>query len=361
MSEVKSIKDADVAGKRVLVRVVLNEPLKDGVVVDDVRLRAIVPTLELLRAKGATTMTLMGYVGRPEGKVVEMLRVAPVVAALSKLTDMTGIVVLENLRFDPREEANDPAFAQELAAHGDVFVNDAFADSHRAYASTVGVAKLLPSYAGLLLQKEIEHLSAALTPPQGSIALIGGVKFETKVPLIKKLLGVYSEILLGGALGDDLIKARGLPFGESRVSTVPVPVEVASNKHLLMATDAVVLEEEANAERTTSVVDIRHNERIVDLGPQTAKLWAEKISAAPFLLWNGPMGIYEQGYTDGTDILAAALVASGMQAVIGGGDTAAAVGKYTFDPAKVFVSTGGGAMLQFLVDGTLPAIEALRQ
>lgn len=360
MQEVTSVQGADLAGKRILVRVDLNVPLKDGKVMDDLRLRTAVPTLELIAQKGAANIIILSSAGRPGGQVVESLRMAPIEAKLRDLTHVS-FEMHENLRFDPREEANDEGFAKELAGLGDIFVNEAFADSHRAHASIVGIPKLLPSYAGLRFSEEISRLSEALTPPQGSVAIIGGAKFETKVPLIKKLLELYGTVLLGGALGNDLIKARGLPFGSSKVSETPVPPEVAQNERLLVPTDAIFSEVSSNAERSGLVVDVRANEMVIDIGPQTSQTWADIISAAPFVLWNGPVGVYEKGYADGTDALAAALTESGVRAVVGGGDTAAAVEKHRFDPAKVFVSTGGGAMLQFLADGTLPGIEALKR
>jgi len=360
MAEVKSVRDAGVSGKRVLVRVDFNVPIKDGKVLDDLRIRAALPTLELLQKKGAAKIILLAHLGRPDGKAVEGLRMAQVEARVRELTAVP-FELHENLRFDPREEQNDDAFAKELAGLGDIFINEAFADSHRAHASIVGIPKFLPSLAGLRFEEEVRRLSLALTPPQGALAVIGGVKFETKVPLIKKLLELYAEVLLGGALANDVIKARGLPFGGSLVSDTPVPEEIASNERLLIPEDAIFTETGSNAERSGRVVDIRAEESIIDIGPATSKRWAEKISKVPFVLWNGPMGIYEQGYRDGTDVLAAELVRSGVPAVVGGGDTAAAVNKFSFDPQKVFVSTGGGAMLQFLADGTLPAIEALKQ
>ncbi len=358
MPKIKSVRDADVAGKRVLVRVDFNVPLQDGAVVDDLRIRTALPTLELLHTKGAAKIILLAHLGRPEGVVVESLRLSLVEAHTRRLTQVP-FEMHENLRFDPREEANDKNFAQELASLGDVYVNEAFADSHRAHASIVGVPALLPGYAGLRFEEEVLKLTPALTPPPGSIAIVGGVKFETKVPLIKKLLSLYTEVLLGGALGNDLLKARGLPFGGSVVSDIPVPSDVASNDNLVVPTDAIFAEKGSNAERSASVVDIRINESVIDIGPVTAKEWAAKILKAPFVLWNGPMGMYEQGYRDGTDALASALAEAGVPAVVGGGDTVAAVEKHTFNVEKVFVSTGGGAMLQFLVDGTLPGIEAL--
>ncbi len=361
MQEIKSVRDAEVSGKRVLLRVDFNVPIKDGVIEDDMRIRAALPTIQLLLEKGAAHILILTHLGRPKDASDTSASVAPVAAHLLTLINSPSIEVRENLRFDPREEANDPAFAAELAALGDVYVNDAFSNSHRFHASMVGIPKLLPSYAGLKLLEEIEHLTPALNPPQGSLALIGGAKFETKIPLITKLLSLYSSLLLGGALANDVIKARGLPFGASLISDTPVPENIAGNERLEVPGDAIFAETGSNAERSGSVVDIRTNEGVIDIGPATSKSWAEKISKAPFVLWNGPMGIYEQGYRDGTDVLAAALAASGVHAVVGGGDTAAAVHKQTFDPAKVFVSTGGGAMLEFLADGTLPAIEALKQ
>lgn len=358
MSKIKSVKDADVAGKRVLVRVDFNVPLKDGKVQDDLRIRAALPTLDLLHKNGASKIILLAHLGRPGGKDVVGLRMAQVESRVRELTAVP-FEMRENLRFDSREEENDETFAKELAGLGDIFVNEAFADSHRMHASIVGIPKFLQSYAGLRFEEEVGRLTLALTPPQGALAIIGGIKFETKVPLIKKLLELYAEVLLGGALANDLIKARGLPFGESLLSDTPVPKEIASNERLLIPEDAIFAESGSNSERSGFVVDIRANESIIDIGPTTSKRWAEKISKAPFVLWNGPMGIYEQGYRDGTDVLAAQLVHSGKLAVVGGGDTAAAVSKFSFDTQKVFVSTGGGAMLQFLADGTLPAIEAL--
>lgn len=356
MQEVKSVENADVVGKRVVVRCDLD--VLEGDKVIDARLRAAVPTLKLLKEKGAAQIVVIGHVGRPEGKVVEMLRVAPVAARLQELAGVE-LEVKENLRFDPREEANDPEFAKELAALGDIFVNESFASAHRAHASTVGIAKLLPSYAGLQFVQEVEHILAATNPPQGSVAIIGGAKFETKRPLLDKLLATYSEVLLGGALGNDVIKARGWPVGGSLIST-PVPVEIASNERLFVASDAVLKNIDAGAERTALVVDTQEHEAIVDIGPTTAVLWADKVERAPFVLWNGTLGIYEQGFAIGTDALAQAILQSGANALIGGGDTVAAIEKFNFDPRKVFISTGGGAMLELLTLGTLPGIEALK-
>ena len=367
MQEIKSVRDADVSGKRVLVSVDFNVPLKDGAIVDDTRIRAALPTLELLVGRGAKVVVLT-HLGRPEGKVVEGLRVAPLAKRLGELMHQTvtvspaqsNFMMLENLRFDPREEANDPALAKEMAALGDLYVNDAFSNSHREHVSVVGIPKLLPSYAGVRLVEEIEKLSEALTPPEGALAIIGGAKFETKQPLIEKLLPKYGRILLGGALGNDVIKARGLPVGASLVSATPASVELAGNDKLSVATDAAMEKQATKESRTGLVVDVRADERIADVGPITAAAWAQMAQDAPFVLWNGPLGIYEEGYTTATDLVAHAMSRSEGKAVVGGGDTGAALKKYSFDPTRVFLSTGGGAMLKFLTAGTLPGIEALK-
>jgi len=358
--EVRSVREADVKGKRVLVRADFNVPLKGGAVVNDVRIKAVVPTLEFLHTAGASQIILLIHLGRPGGKVVEDLRVAPVEARLRELTK-APFELRENLRFDQREEASDEGFAKELAGLGDIFVNDAFADLHRPHTSIVGIPKFLPSYAGLLVEREVEMLTKALTPPAGALAILGGAKFETKIPLITELLKHYPRVLLGGALGNDVIKARGLNTGSSIVSTTPVPVELATEERLLVPVDAVVRDANLNAERTALIHDLRAVEGVVDLGPATTTLWQEEVKSASFVLWNGPLGIYEDGYKRGTEAVAETLVKANVPAMVGGGDTTAAIAHFSFDPAKVFLSTGGGAMLEFLAKGTLVGLEPLKK
>ncbi|MDO8548310.1 MAG: phosphoglycerate kinase [bacterium] len=320
MQEVKSVRNADVKGKRVLVRCDLD--VLDGTQVIDARLCAAIPTLKLLRGKEAAQIVIVGYVGRPGGKVVEELRVAPVAKRLHELAPGVNFEVKENLRFDPREESNEEGFAKELAGLGDIFVNESFATAHRPYASIVGIPKLLPSYAGLQFMSEVEHLSHALTPSPGSIALIAVTKAD-KIPLINKLATLYDKVLVGG----------------------PVPSDYAP-----LAPNIVL-----------PVDGIPELKGLLDIGPRTRAAWVQEVAQAPFVLWNGPLGWYEKGYRESTDAIAEKIISSGVGAVIGGGDTINALKKFKFDPAKVFLSTGGGAMLQFLVDGTLPGIEALRQ
>lgn len=388
MQKIRLVRDADVSGKRVVMRVDFNVPLKDGVITDDTRIKAALPTIALLLEKGAAHITLLTHLGRPEGKVVDTLRVLPIAERLTQLLSPNStlqrssvlastapdhlqsgasaayqisdkVTLQENVRFNAGEEANDPAYAQELAQLGDIFVNDAFADSHRAHASVVGVARLLPSYAGLLIEKEIQHLQKALTPPPGSVAVIGGAKFETKQPLIEKLLTLYSKVLLGGALGNDVVKSRGLPVGTSLVSSMPVPTSIASNENLVVAKDFIVSNNTTEEVRSIFESDTRIEEKIVDIGPASAVAWGKLVAAAPFVLWNGPLGMYEDGFTGATDTVASALAAANVEAVVGGGDTIAAVAKANFNPEKVFLSTGGGAMLEYLANGTLPGIEVL--
>ncbi len=323
MQGLKTVESAEVSGKRVLLRVDYNVPMEGTKVLDDSRIRATLPTISLLRDRGAAKIILATHLGRPDGKVVEALRTAPLLEHLKTLVTTTDIEMLENLRFNPGEETNDPAFAAELASHADVYINDAFAASHRAHASIVGVAKLLPAYAGLLVEREVAKLSEALTPAKPSLTIMGGAKLETKLPLIEKLSKIYDKVLVGGALANEY---KG----------------TAAN---------VLLPEDGIPQR----------EGMFDIGPTTQSTWREEIKKAAFVLWNGPVGMYEKPeYSAGTDAVAQALVDSGVQAVLGGGDTDEALAKFTFNPEKVFISTGGGATLDFLIDGTLPGLEVLK-
>ncbi len=340
--QLRNVADADVAGKRVLMRVDFNVPVQDGILGDDMRIKAAVPTIELLKQKGAAHITLMTHWGRPNG-VDESLRTAPLFARLGTLTDTSNMDMLENLRFNAGEDANDETFAKELAGNHDIFVNDAFAVCHRPAASVVGVAKLLPAYAGLLVQKEVEEISKALAPEEPALAIVGGAKFETKIPLLTKLLESYGQILLGGALANDMLKARGMDIKNSVASDTAVPAEMVADSRILVPTDY-----------------IWQDNKIMDIGPDTAHHWATLLATQKFVLWNGPLGWYEKGFASGTDTVAAALGNSQAHAVIGGGNTAEVLSKLHFDPARVFISTGGGAMLELITKSTLPGLEPLR-
>ncbi len=361
MDTIPSVRDAEVKDKKVLLRVDFNVPLSDtGEILDDSRIRAALPTIELLHGRGAHII-IASHLGRPEGAVVEGLRMAPVEKKLKELfPEGADIEVLENLRFEKGEEANDSEFSKQLAAHADLYVGDAFADMHREHASIVGVPKLIPAYLGLLAEKEVTHLTQALTPPPGAVAVFGGTKFETKIPLIEKMIPRYSKIFLGGVLGNDLLKYRGFTVGSSALSAKPVPMDIAGEEKIF-ASDDIIVREGDNSSRESRVTDVRLHEAIVDIGPTTSAKWSDEVTKAPFVLWNGPMGLYESGFTEGTDALAHAVAHNEGTSVVGGGDTLAAIHKTNFNPEKVFLSTGGGAMLQFLADGTLPGLEALKK
>ncbi len=368
----RSIKDIEVHGKRVLLRTGLNVPVDaSGAVGDVFRLTRALMTIEYLSGRGARTVVI-GHLGRSG----DSLR--PVYEKLASLTKTSirffdgafdaaraeaeklhdgECLMLENVRRDDGEEKNDLTFACTLADLGDLYVNDAFADSHRVHASIVGVATLLPSYAGLLMEEEVSQLSGALTPPSGSIAIVGGAKFETKQPLIEKLLGLYGKVCVGGAIANDFLKARGLNVGASLISDILPPSELVHDPRVLVQSDVVVRSE--SGARTCDAADIGGKEAIVDAGPETTEAWGSLIAQAPLVLWNGPLGVYEENFTAGTDALAQAIDTSARRAIVGGGDTLAAIEKFSFDSSQVFLSTGGGAMLEFLSTGTLPGIEAL--
>lgn len=371
--DLRSVSDVEVRGKRVLLRAGLNVPVSGGRVVDDFRLARATRTMELLLSRGAKVIVL-AHVGRGGESLV------PVVDALARrlrgtrpkfvasgLPDAATIaalregelLVLENVRKLPGEENNDAAFAQSLAALADVYVNDAFADSHRRHASVVGVSTLLPSYAGLLVLEEVERLSHALSPSKPAIAILGGAKFETKEPLVRKLADIYERVCVGGALVNDFYKAKGYEVGISLVSEQPPKLtDLLTHPRIELPMDIIVTT--GIASRAILPTEVRKEERIADAGPGTGARWATYIQEAGFVLMNGPLGIYERGFNAETERLAHALAESKARAVVGGGDTIAALEKTNFDPERVFLSTGGGAMLQFLADGTLPGLEPLK-
>ena len=365
MQKIKNVTEADVAGKRILLRADLDVANDDTAGdINDARIRANLPTISYLQGQNAKVV-IISHAGRPKGAVEKKLSLAPVAARLSALlgtpvicaSDCVGpsarktvsalregeVAVLENLRFESGEEKNDAEFARRLAEFGDIYVNEAFANSHRTHASMVALPALLPHFAGLHLQEEISRLSGALRPEHPALAIIGGAKFETKQPLIEKFLTLYDRVCVGGAIANDFLKARGVDVKKSRVSDLPVPRGISDNPHISLPEDFVW-----------------DAEVMADIGEKTARKWSEDIARAAFVVWSGPMGIYEQGFTKGMDILAEAIIKSSCRAVIGGGDTDAALGKHSFDSERVFLSMGGGAMLQFLADGTLPGVEALR-
>jgi phosphoglycerate kinase len=343
----------------ILVRAALNVPIVKGEVANDYRLRRALPTIQYLREKGAKVV-LISHIGEQGTETLE-----PVARALGKLISGVSfcpetvgpkargairdlspgdILVLENLRRNKGEKANDPAFARELAALGDAFVQDCFDTCHRPHASIIGLPALLPSYAGLLLEEEVAELSRALAPAHPALAVIGGAKFDTKEAVLTALLKTYDKVFVGGALGSDFLKAAGQSVGKSLVSNAdPAHIKkLLANPKLVLPVDSVIV-----------------NDMILDHGAGTVALLADLAHKAKTILWNGPLGKYEDGYVGATNGLARAIAASGAYSVVGGGDTIAAIEGLGLLGKFSFVSTGGGAMLQFLADGTLPGIEAL--
>jgi len=371
---IPTLAEADIrSGTRVLLRGSLNVPVKSGYVYDAFRLEKLLPTLSYLKERGAITV-LVGHIGRDSQ---ESLR--PVYRWFRERMDMVFVpavcgndvdvvvrslrpgecIMLENLRQHDGEENNDFAFARQLALYGSVYVNDAFAASHRKHASIVSVPRLLPHYAGMRFTEEYEALRRARTPATPSFCIIGGAKFETKEPLIAELVERYDSIFIGGALANDFLKGRGFPVGVSKVSARSVPDSLLWHEKLMLPEDVVV--DSDFGVRTIPVSDVREHERIMDVGPESIAKLAQEIRGAESVLWNGPTGYYEGGFVERTLELAEAIGGSGAHSVVGGGDTIAVLSAHGMLEHFSFVSTAGGAMLDFLADGKLPGVDALLQ
>ena len=388
-----TIRDIEVSNKRVLVRVDFNVPLDEetGAITDDSRIRAALPTIRYLIDRGARVI-LCSHLGRPKDKVVEKLRLAIVAQRLSQILgkpvkysrDSIGseakksvaelnsgdVLVLENIRFHPEEEQNDASFAQALASLADLYVNDAFGTSHRAHASIVGVTQYLPSAAGLLLEKEIETLSGITeNPAHPFAALLGGAKVSDKVDMIENIMGKVDYILIGGGMAATFLKAKAYEVGLSLVEADKIGVAAklmtkASRNHvrLLLPVDVAVANEiSPTAEvKIVGIEDIASDKRIVDIGPRTSSTFKETLQKCKTVFWNGPMGIYEiPQFAEGTKALANAMANLNATTVIGGGSTAEIVTDMGLSDKMSFVSTGGGASLEFVSGKALPGIAAL--
>lgn len=374
---VRTLDDLDVSGRRVLVRVDFNVPLTaDGGVRDDTRLRASLPTVRWLLDHGAKSIVLMSHLGRPDGKPNPKYSLKPVAARFGELLGQpvgfgadsgARVTLLENLRFDAREEANDPAFARELAAHGDVYVNDAFGTAHRAHASTAGVADYLPPAAGLLLQKEIDALGGALeSPVRPFVGVVGGSKISTKIAVLENLLPRVDRLLIGGAMMFTFLKARGCRVGRSLVEDGQLElarrISAEAGDKLLLPVDTVAAAE-LNTSVNTRVVDacaLPDDLMGLDVGPKTLEAWRPIVASAGTVLWNGPIGAYEIApFADGTVALARAVAESKATSVVGGGDLVAAIEAAGLADRMTHVSTGGGASLEFIEGKVLPGVAAL--
>lgn len=385
-----SVRDADVAGRTVLVRADLNVPLVDGRVGDDTRIRAALPTVELLRERGAR-IVLCSHLGRPEGRDPG-LSMAPVAARLGELlgTDVAlapGVVgpdveaaarelapgevlLLENTRWEPGEKANDPTLALALASPADLYVNDAFGAAHRAHASTAGVAHVLPAYAGLLLEREVRELTAVLADPDRPLVVVlGGAKVTDKVGVIERFLEIADSILIGGAMCFSFFRATRHATGNSLVEEEGIELARAalgraqgSRCELRLPTDLVLgASFSADAEPVTiEGVDVPDGMMGLDVGPATASSYADAIAAAGTVFWNGPMGAFElPPFAAGTRTVAEAVAATGATTIVGGGDSAAALTEFGLADRVSWLSTGGGASLELIEGKPLPGVEAL--
>lgn len=391
MNEKKSVKDIDVKGKRVFVRVDFNVPMEDGKVTDDTRIRAALPTIQYLVDEGAKVI-LSSHLGRPKGEVKEELRLT---AAGERLAELVGkpvkkldesvgenvkavvaamedgdIVLLENVRFHAGEEKNDPALAKQFAELADVYVNDAFGAAHRAHATTAGIAEFLPAVSGFLMQKELDVLGKALADPERPFtAIIGGAKVKDKIDVINHLLEKVDNLIIGGGLSYTFTKAQGHEVGtslleEDKIDLAKSFIKKAEDKgvNFYMPVDAVVADE-FSKDANTKVVDI---DKIpadymgLDIGPKTAEIYADVIKNSKLIIWNGPMGVFEMdAFANGTKAVANAMAETEGYTVIGGGDSAAAVEKFGVAEKMSHVSTGGGASLEFMEGKELPGVVAL--
>lgn len=387
----RTLKDLDLGGKRVLMRADFNVPLKDGAISDDTRIRAALPTINEVR-KNASKLVLISHLGRPKGERKPEFSLAPVAARLAellgtevKLSDAVvgtaaqqavaelpegGVLLLENVRFHKEETKNDPDFAAQLAQLGDVFVNDAFGTAHRAHASTEGVARLLPSAAGLLIEKEVAFFGSILSDPkQPLLAVVGGAKVSTKIAVLESLLPQCAAFVIGGGMAYTFLSAQGHSVGSSLleqdyVDTAKNFLAAAQKRgtEVVLPSDHIVATE-FSADATPVQVDavaIPDGHMAMDIGPATIKRVLEQIGAAATIVWNGPMGVFEfERFAAGTKATAEAIATSNAVSVVGGGDSVAAATEFGLADRFSHVSTGGGASLEFLEGKQLPGIVAL--
>ncbi len=391
--EKQTIRDIDVDGKRVLVRVDFNVP-RDKVtkrISDDTRIRAALPTIQYLidhRAK----IILCSHLGRPKGEIKSDLRLTDVAGRLSELlkkpvkhtSDCIGpevlravgemhegdVLLLENVRFHAQEEKNDPQFAKALAISADIFVNDAFGTAHRAHASTAGIAEYLPAVAGFLMEKELEFLGDALADPTRPFAMVvGGAKVADKIPLLQNVIEKVDILIIGGGMANTFLKAQGYEVGASLVENDQLDVargiiDTAATKgvQLLLPVDGIAAREftAESQHLTVSIGHVPHGWMLLDIGPETVKLFSQALGKCKTVVWNGPMGVFEfPAFADGTRAIAQVIASLDAVTIIGGGDSAAAVDQFGLTPRMTHVSTGGGASLEFLEGKTLPGVAAL--
>lgn len=388
--KIKSIRqEKNLKGKKVLLRVDFNVPLTDNGVIgrsEDYRIVKTLPTIKYLVAKGAKVI-IMAHLGRPDGKVVEKFRLDPVAKRLSQLLKKkvskskeiigwetetkigemknSDILMLENVRFDAREEKGDKVFAKALANLGDIFVNDGFAVSHRDQATVSTIQNYLPSYAGFLLEDEITYLSKVLKKPkQPLVVIIGGAKMETKIKVIKNFIKVVKKVLLGGALANTVLHVMGISVGNSRLEigmfSEVKKLRLIDNKIVVPIDGVMAIKTDATKGRMDALADIKPNELILDIGPETVKLYEKIIASAKMVMWNGPMGLIENPeFAKGTIALIKILAKSKAETIVGGGETVEMIRKMKLENKFTFISTGGGAMLEFLEGKKLPGLRRI--
>ena len=391
--QLNTIKEADLKGKRVLIRVDFNVPLKNGVVTDNTRIKAALPTVQYILEQGAS-LVVMSHFGRPKGQKNPDFSMAPIAKEFEKLLgrpvklapDVIGpeveaevkalkpgeVLLLENVRFYKEEEANDPEFAKTLASYGDIYCNDAFGTAHRAHASTEGVSHYLPSYAGFLIEKEVKFMAPLLENPEKPfVAIIGGSKVSSKITVLESLVKTCDTIVIGGGMAYTFLSVLGNKIGKSLfepdyVDTAKAFLEKAKEKgvKVILPVDNVCAKEfSENAEPILVDSDNISDDLMgMDIGPKTVALIIDALKDAKSVVWNGPMGVFEfDAFAKGTEAVAKALAASNATTVVGGGDSVAAINKFGLASKISHVSTGGGASLEFLEGKTLPGIKALEK
>lgn len=365
-----TIKDiGNLKSKVVLLRIDLNVPIENGVIKDDYRIKRSLKTLDFLRQAGAKVIIISHTEALGDGSLCPIAKYMGVPFVDMHAKDFSSeslsfmkdgdVVLLENLRKDPGEKKNDPVFAKKLASLADVYVNEAFSVSHRRHSSVVGVPKLLPTYFGFLFLEEVENLSKAFSPAHPFIFILGGAKFETKLPLVKKFLNSADKIYIGGALMNSFYKEQGLEIGKSLSDEVKLGLkELLLNKKIIIPEDVVV--GATNCKCIKNVEDVKKEDMIGDVGPKFADEMDSAVLSAKFVLWNGPLGLVESGFDDSTTGLAKTIAISDATSIVGGGDTVAAIKGLDIQDRISFISTGGGAMLDFLANGTLPGIDIVK-
>ena len=391
--QLNTIKEADLKGKRVLIRVDFNVPLKNGVVTDNTRIKAALPTVQYILEQGAS-LVVMSHFGRPKGQKNPDFSMAPIAKEFEKLlgkpvklaSDVIGpeveaevkalqpgeVLLLENVRFYKEEEANDPEFAKTLASYGDIYCNDAFGTAHRAHASTEGVSHYLPSYAGFLIEKEVKFMAPLLENPEKPfVAIIGGSKVSSKITVLESLVKTCDTIVIGGGMAYTFLSVLGNKIGKSLfepdyVDTAKAFLEKAKEKgvKVILPVDNVCAREFSETAEPVLVNsdDISDDLMGMDIGPKTVALITDSLKDAKSVVWNGPMGVFEfDAFAKGTEAVAKALAASNATTVVGGGDSVAAINKFGLASKISHVSTGGGASLEFLEGKTLPGIKALEK